>query len=480
MLIVPTEKQFDWQHAPFVLIALVLANILVFLLYQSNDGQKAAAAIAPMVELGYVDKEWPLYQSYLDQQQRNDELLDARSWYRQGDQYQLAQSLLLDHGYYNQLQRSARSEFDYDFYLGWKEQRASLQATFDSMSAFAFGLRSTDVSVTTLLTHQFLHGGLMHLVGNMVFLIVFGFAVEAAIGHLRFLLFYLAGGMLAGLAQVVTSLGSDVPLVGASGAISAVMAMYLAVFRLRKIEFFYWILFFVGYFRAPALLILPFYIAEQVYNYYTATDSNVAFMAHAGGFLAGGLFIGVALLFDRNMLNQEYIEQNQLVSPRLQSLAAIYKAIEAFRFDYALKLTNALIEREGIDFELALIRFNLDKIKKGTHFPLSFRTLMTLKGLNPAELQVVHKFWLATDEAVVLLPKDEQLKLAFQFTGLTDLSGAEKILAHLFETGYKPSELGLLAAKLANRFAERRDQGKSLKYQEMGQKLNRDGRHGIV
>ncbi|MDX1341768.1 MAG: rhomboid family intramembrane serine protease [Reinekea sp.] len=480
MLIVPTEKRFDWQHAPVVLIAIVLLNVLVFLLYQSKDGEKAYAAMEPFIELGYIDKEWALYQAYLHKENRQEDLADVEYYRDEEDNWTVAQYMLMDADYFQYVKRNARNEFSFDEYDAWLTRRTDIQTTFDSMSANALGLKATDVSVTTLLTHQFLHGGVGHIFGNMIFLIVFGFAVEAAIGHLRFLVFYLIGGICAGMAQVVMNLGSDVPLVGASGAISGVMAMYLAVFRLKKIEFFYWAFFFVGYFRAPALLILPFYIGKELYSYYTMEDSNVAFMAHAGGFVGGSVLIGIALMWNRNILNDDYIEQDQSYSSRDKALADIYQAIEALRFDFASKQLAALIEKEGLDFQLAMLQYNLKKIHKDKPFMLAFRQLMTLKNLSPKELQQIHEQWLEEVHAFKMLTKDDQLNLAFQFTTLANLSGAEQILEHLFEQKHKPSQLLLLANKLATRFAQKHDHARSRKYQELAQRLTQEGHHGVM
>lgn len=480
MLIVPTEKRFDWKHAPIVLISIVLANVLVFVLYQSGDNQKAYDAISGFAESGWVETEWPLYEAYLEKERRTDELRDVRRYQRQEDYYSLAQYMLVDAGYYTYVRRAARSEFSYDDYQSWKDPRAGWQDTFYSISSFQLGLKSTDVSIVTLFSHQFLHGGLGHIVGNMIFLLVFGFAVEAAIGHLRFLLFYLVGGVAAGMAQVVTTLGSDIPLVGASGAISGVMAMYLAVFRLKKIEFFYWVFFFVGYFRAPALLILPFYIGKEIYQFYTMEGSNVAFMAHAGGFVAGGILIGLALLFNRTMLNEDYIEEDQTFSFRDKQLAEIYKAIEGFRFDYANKLLMTLIEKEGTDFELQRLRFNLEKIKRSKNFIPVFRKTMTQKNLNVDEIEKLNTLWLEEPMALKLLPKDDQLSLAFQFTGLTNLKGAEQIFESLYQEKFKPSELILLAKKLSTRFSEKQDHAKTMQFQEFAQALAKEGHHGVL
>ncbi len=480
MLIVPTEKHFDWQHAPYVLFAIVLTNIFVFIFYQSGDFEKISSAIEPFVEKGYVEKEWPIYSNYLQRENRFDELGDVRKFYRQDNQYAVAQYMLFDNAYYTHVQRAARSEFSPEYYQQWKSSRSEIQDGFNSISSYRYGLRATDVSFVTLISHQFLHGGLGHIVGNLIFLVVFGFAVEAAIGHIRFLCFYLIGGMAAGLAQVFTNLGSDVPLVGASGAISGVMAMYLAVFRLRKIEFFYWVFFFVGYFRAPAMLILPFYIGKELISYYTNTGSNVAFMAHAGGFVGGSILIGLALLFDRNVLNKEYIEQDQKISPRTKSLAEIYKAIETLRFDYALKLVKNLINQEGIDFDLAVLQFNLEKIKRGKEFTHSFNALIHQVGLSSMELETLNRLWLETKDARSIVNDEDQLNLAFKFTGLNNLKGAEQILDGLLVKKFKPSELFMLTTKLAKCFADKQDNAKSMKYQEIAQLLSKEGHHGVV
>ncbi len=480
MLIVPIEKQFDWQRAPFVLIAIVIINVAVFVFYQSKDGLKAMSALEPFVETGMAEREWPIYEGWLEKQHEPEELAQARKLVLDEEYYGLAYGMLLDRAYFDYVIGAAEREFDSDDYLVWKDLRIDIQNRFNSTSALAYGLRATEVRWETLISYQFLHGSIGHILGNMVFLVIFGFAVEAAIGHLRFLLFYLIGGIGAALAQVLTDPGSDIPLIGASGAISAVMAMYLVVFRLRKIEFFYWILFFVGYFRAPALLILPFYFGKEIFSYLTQVDSNVAFMAHAGGIVTGAVLMGLMLLFDRNLLDHDYIEQDQKISPRHKALAAIYDAIEAMRFDYALKKAAALMAKEGVDFELALLRFNLEKIKKGKNYIPCFRALMTLPDLTDDALGKVHELWLETDQALVLLPKDEQLRLAFQFTRLQDLRGAEQIMDQLHAAKFKPSELTLLAARLAKRFADEREHDKNRKYQQLAQTLTREGQHGFM
>jgi len=480
MIIVPTEKRLEWKSTPIVLIAILIANVLVFLLYQSGDGEKAVEAVDGLVESHYVRDEWPLFERYLELEGHVEDLDALRRAYEEDDRHGVAQAMLMDRGYYRYLSGKASFVFDPERYRQWQRERPLLQQTFDSISSMAYGLRATEVSLVTLISHQFLHGGFGHLFGNMLFLLLFGFAVEAAIGHLRFLLFYLIGGMLAGLTQVVFTLGSDTPLVGASGAISAVMAMYLAIFRLKRIEFFYWVLFFVGYFRAPALLILPLYIGKEVYQYLSVDGSHVAYMAHAGGFVAGALLIALAMLFGRNAVNEEYVQQEQGLSPRNKGLAEVYRAIEALRFDDAIKQLAALVERVGNDFQLARVRYNLEKIKRGEQFVPSFCALMMQRGLSPAEIVDLHRVWQEEKQPTALLPEPDQLELAFRFTTLEDLQGAADIADHLYAQGFKPNEVLLLSQRLATRYAELGDKGSSIKFQQYARQLTKDGHNGVM
>ncbi len=143
----------------------------------------------------------------------------------------------------------------------------------------------------TLFTSMFLHGGWMHLIGNMVFLWIFADNIEALVGSRRFIIFYLLGGLVAHAFHIYFNLGSMIPTVGASGAISAVMGAYLLLFPSYRIK----LLFFIFPFRVPAFLFLVFWIAQQWLSGQaslkvpTAESSGVAWWAHIGGFIFGVL-----------------------------------------------------------------------------------------------------------------------------------------------------------------------------------------------
>lgn len=146
----------------------------------------------------------------------------------------------------------------------------------------------------TLLTYMFMHASWMHLIANMLFLWVFADNVEDSFGHGGFLLFYLICGIVAALAHIYTAPASQAPLVGASGAVSGVMAAYLVLFPRARV----WVLLFMKLpIRISALWALVGWFAWQVFSLLVADESAVviAWWAHIGGFLAG-LIITFALL----------------------------------------------------------------------------------------------------------------------------------------------------------------------------------------
>lgn len=476
MIIVPTEKQLDWRNAPVVLCTLVLINVMVFFFYQSGDTTKIMEAMATYESRDYFAREWPAFEKFLEEKQETTQLKEYRQQYQDENIEPIIGEMLTNEEFYSYLQKNYRNYFTPDYYAEWAPERARLHAQLQSVSHIANGLRASDLRISTFFTHQFLHGDIMHLLGNMFFLIICGFAVEAAIGHWRFLLFYIISGVAAGYAQVASDWNSTTPLIGASGAISGVMAMYLAVFRFKKIEFFYWFFFFVGYFRAPALLILPFYIGKEIYSYHHDTESNVAFMAHAGGFAAGALLIGFAWLLNRNMFNTQYIETDQTIDPHQQQLADIYESIEKFRFDRALALVDALIKEQGLKFDVAMIRYNLLKISRGEAYLPATLNLLTMPLLATEDVKKLDKVWQENPEVHTKLSEQAALKLGMQFTALENPQSAEQILLQLLESGCKNPALSVYAGKLAAAFQRLRDASKKSHYDLLAKQLEGAGR----
>jgi len=149
-----------------------------------------------------------------------------------------------------------------------------------------------------LLTHQFLHGGWLHVISNMWALWIFGDNVEDRMGSLRFLIFYLLCGVAAGLTQMLSSPLSTVPSVGASGAIAGVLGAYLLLFPRAWVEVVMPIWFYPVFFELPAVVYLGFWFFTQLFSGTMALASprqvgSIAWWAHVGGFVTGMLFCGI-------------------------------------------------------------------------------------------------------------------------------------------------------------------------------------------
>lgn len=146
----------------------------------------------------------------------------------------------------------------------------------------------------TLLTAMFVHGGLLHLGGNMLFLWIFGDNVEDRFGHFRFLFFYLAAGVAASMVHILIEPGSVVPMVGASGAIAGVLGAYFMLFPRAQVQTLVILPLFISMARLPAVLFLGFWFLFQVLSSGLSAGAGVAWFAHIGGFVAG---VAVALAY---------------------------------------------------------------------------------------------------------------------------------------------------------------------------------------
>lgn len=167
--------------------------------------------------------------------------------------------------------------------------------TFGVIPAVLFQIKSLPPEIasvpswSTVFTSMFLHGSWMHLIGNMLFLWIFGNNVEDAMGHARYVVFYLVCGMVAVFAQALPDPQSEIPMIGASGAISGVLGAYLLLYPHARVLVIVPLGFYVHSARWPAALVLVLWFGLQLLNSMLSQDQQggVAFGAHIGGFLAG-------------------------------------------------------------------------------------------------------------------------------------------------------------------------------------------------
>ena len=180
--------------------------------------------------------------------------------------------------YTNSLSTRAQARFYIDYGL----IPLKVTAIFDTTSALTF------------ITSMFLHGGWLHIGGNMVYLWIFGNNIEDRLGIIRFTLFYVACGIAAGLAQIAIDPISHIPQIGASGAIAGVLGGYIVTFPRAKVKTLLILGYFIRLVDISAVWVLGFWFVLQVINgVASSSQSDVAFFAHIGGFIAGVILIKV-------------------------------------------------------------------------------------------------------------------------------------------------------------------------------------------
>lgn len=187
--------------------------------------------------------------------------------------------------------------FTWQFPLGPKEQVAYF-SNFGFIPATFFGqfFHPTAQGLAwewySVISSMFSHGGIAHLLGNMLFLYLYGDNLEEALGKFRYLIFYLLCGFLAALAQAFLTPSSQIPMVGASGAISGVIGGYILLYPRANICVFYWVIVFIGTMMVPAYIVLGLWLVEQFLLFPESMKSagGVAIAAHLGGF-AGGIIL---------------------------------------------------------------------------------------------------------------------------------------------------------------------------------------------
>jgi membrane associated rhomboid family serine protease len=285
MLLVPIPEGVDWRRPAPVTLALILLNVLVFFGYQSGDTTRIERVRDAYFATSLPALELPVYRQRL----ASTDPETARKLEQAPREY-LFMKMESDDAFMRELRAGAIVKPSNPAYARWREERAGVDALESKISFRRFGFIPADPRPATWLTSTFLHGGLMHLVGNMVFLFILGVAVEAPLGAGWFLALYLVSGVAGNAMQYAMDPSSTVPNVGASGAISGLMGLFAVVFGLRPVRFFYWLFVVFGFKALRGLAVLPLWIGWEILQYAVARGhSSVAYMAHAGGLAAGAL-----------------------------------------------------------------------------------------------------------------------------------------------------------------------------------------------
>ncbi len=281
MLVIPVtagRKKF-----PFITLGLILINCLVFFLFQATEEDAYQAAYSYSRSSGLLQIEAQQYKRYL--QAKNEGLPSAalaksnspalfwRMMRNDRFQYELREHILIP---------PASPQF-----ADWSKKREIFEEKLNESFSWRFGYSPARKNYLAAFTCMFLHGGIMHLAGNMLFLWFVGSLLEIGIGRRYYLCGYLITGVCASLAFGLAYPISQGPLVGASGAIAGLMGAYGLIYGRTRIKVFYSLGFYFDYARIPGWILFPFWLGNEFFQLFTNAGSNVAYMAHLGGLVSG-------------------------------------------------------------------------------------------------------------------------------------------------------------------------------------------------
>ncbi|MFP8780766.1 rhomboid family intramembrane serine protease [Hydrogenophaga sp. RWCD_12] len=348
---IPLANKPTWKSPPWMTVLLIVINMAIYWGWQASEDQKVERNAERYAASGLAAIEVPRYIEHL----RRAPSTDARSkehveaiekHWAKNDEQQLAEQLYVDMWHEQNFRQAllagqviTKSDPQYEQWRSLRSQVTPYEPQpFTWRWALHFDHGLTDPSANWL-TATFLHGSTEHLLGNMVFLFLFGFTLEMALGAGVYLAMYLLSGVGASMASLWSHAGDPGMGLGASGAISGLMAMYVVMYRLRRVNFFYLLLFYFNYARWPALVMLPVYMGHELLQQWLGND-GVDYMAHLGGLTCGAVLMAL-------LMSVKKLEAPSNMAPVEAAPASEDEAAAQAAIDRAQALTD------GLDFAAA-------------------------------------------------------------------------------------------------------------------------------
>ena len=320
MFIVPVTGQISRRNLPLVTIGLILINCLVFFIFQSHQPEQyleaegyyftsglAEIEIARFIEYRNATADEPFDPQEIDQL-NDEELIELYLKMRQDGEFDA------------KLRNEKIITLRDPEYHEWKQLRNWYEHLHSKIISAKYGFVPAESKPITFFTHMFLHGSFQHLLGNMIFLWLVGCMIEMGSSRVFCSATYVLTGLGAVMLFWLMNPQSGIHLVGASGAISGLMGIFCVLYGRKKVKFFYSLGVYFNYFKAPAIILLPVWIAKEIYFLYTDDIGNVAYEAHLGGLISGAVLglIGFILFRKTNADTLETDEPIDEISPLIE------------------------------------------------------------------------------------------------------------------------------------------------------------------
>ena len=330
MLIIPLTGKLSKHNPPFITIGIILVNCFVFFVLQSGDNKRYRQAMEFYFNSGLAKIEVSRYRAYLETTGKGE--IDAAVPNKKNLDKDTVQRLYAkmqrDEVFLEELRTGNIITPEDETYDTWKNLRTQFDALLSKLVSMRYGFRPASRSYLSALTYMFIHGGFMHLLGNMVFLWLVGCVLELGLGRVLYVSLYLLTGVLSVCLYALAYLNSTVPLVGASGAISGLIGAYAVTYGKQKIRVFYSLGFYFNYAQVSAIALLPVWIGNEVVQLFFGSYRQVAYMAHIGGLISGAVLGYLNMRFlgqvDREVFEQDPREKVPgLLEEALQRIAKL-------------------------------------------------------------------------------------------------------------------------------------------------------------
>jgi membrane associated rhomboid family serine protease len=321
LLILPLHRSLSRSNFPVLTVLLIIANFFVFAFLQSGDASVERRAVAYYQQAGLGAIEFPAYLAWQRGHGGDAHEIDLAQSAPEPIQLRLIES---DEAFMAALHADRVILPTNPDYAGWHEKRVEFDRILDSTFTSSHAIRFSHVEPARMLWAMFMHGGIDHIVGNMIFLAILGMLVEGALGPWWFLVLYFVGGIGAGIMTTAFHWGDDGIALGASGAIAALMGAYCVIWGLRKVRVFYWFFVVFDYVKWPALVLLPFWFGWIVLYPWLSGDTQIDFAAHGGGIVCGAVLAFVLRRSGR--VRDAFVEEDERVDRRERDEAAFEQA----------------------------------------------------------------------------------------------------------------------------------------------------------
>lgn len=460
MLIIPLSNKLNWGNLPWITLGIIFLNAFIFFVFQSGDSEKYAETISFYFESDLAQIEIGSYIKYLEGKKgtktnirlNTQEKIDTKKLEKYFHKMQQDDKFLLS------LENEEIITSQDHQYAQWKKLRSEYKKRLSGILSHRFGFIPSSKSVLTSLTYMFLHGSFMHLLGNMIFLWLVGCVLEIGCGRPIYLGMYLITGISSAYFFAIGNPHSTMPLIGASGAIAGLMGAYALLYGKTKIRVFYSLGVYFDYAMVPAIILLPIWIGNEIFQLYYGGESQVAYLGHIGGLVSGALIAFILHFFLKTGKKEIFEEDPKNRIPKLMDQAL--KAIESLDMDSARLVINEILAIDKDNRPALIHLFNIDKLTPGDSgfHQTASKLFIHLIGQKADPELIYEKFMEYTSlSKTIRLDLDTLFRISSVFITNGYLKESEKILAAILKKDPRFPKLSMGLLNLGRAYLKKGD-----------------------